>query len=151
MWTEPKKPRTHASTGKYYCADADVEPLFLGVCDGWMAQLGFYRHARRTDDLYPTPEQAEESETARMATQAHSAMTPIAGVVTIAIDETMYEKMRAAGQSIDPTDKGIEEYEPNGFRDGKPCICRPTCEMGCKGECGCEACFDSYQDYLSME
>jgi len=31
------------------------------------------------------------------------------------------------------------------------CTCPPTCGSGCKGQCGCKACRDAYQDFLSME
>ena len=31
------------------------------------------------------------------------------------------------------------------------CTCVATCVTPCKGACGCSACHDSYQDFLSVE
>lgn len=39
---------------------------------------------------------------------------------------------------------------PNGY-DGVPCTCPDSCDYACKGECGCKACHDAYQDFLSDE
>ena len=30
------------------------------------------------------------------------------------------------------------------------CTCPPACDFTCKGECGCQACNDAYQDFLTM-
>jgi len=34
---------------------------------------------------------------------------------------------------------------------GTICTCKPTCSVGCKGECGCVACHDAYADFLSVD
>ncbi len=32
-----------------------------------------------------------------------------------------------------------------------PCTCTPKCLRPCKGyDCGCEKCYEAYQDFLSM-
>lgn len=48
-----------------------------------------------------------------------------------------------------PTEVGKENWPPDGFYDGEPCVCTETCDEPCKGECGCQACSNSYSDYLS--
>lgn len=49
-----------------------------------------------------------------------------------------------------PTQAGAEQYPPDGLYEGIPCTCKWTC-VGCKGECGCDACWAAYQDFLSTD
>lgn len=48
-----------------------------------------------------------------------------------------------------------KRYPPDGrYHDGINnliCTCKQTCNNPCKGECGCKACKNAYQDFLSME
>lgn len=50
-----------------------------------------------------------------------------------------------------PTNEGRRRYEPDGYYtangDQVPCTCQPSCPFNCKGQCGCEACRQSYQDF----
>jgi hypothetical protein len=52
-----------------------------------------------------------------------------------------------------PTEIGKAKYPPDGYYryDGCfPCTCSEDCPLlGCKGECGCMACFMHYHDCLS--
>jgi len=54
-----------------------------------------------------------------------------------------------------PTATGMKKYpEGNGYYianepDGPPCTCKESCSYFCKGECGCEACNQAYQDFGS--
>jgi hypothetical protein len=55
-----------------------------------------------------------------------------------------------------PTDEGVKRYmETGGYytENGEriPCTCTSECEKPCKGKCGCRACHDAYQDFLSWE
>lgn len=58
-----------------------------------------------------------------------------------------------------PTETGKRRNEPDGIyrggmndeKDWYPCVCLESCPMNCKGECGCEACYWCYQDFLSCE
>ena len=36
-----------------------------------------------------------------------------------------------------------------GAADAAGCTCVATCRNTCKGACGCEKCYDEYQDFLS--
>lgn len=38
-----------------------------------------------------------------------------------------------------------DELRPQG------CTCKPECEFPCEGDCGCEACSEAYNDFLSVE
>lgn len=51
-------------------------------------------------------------------------------------------------QSLDKKLKKIQKE--NKYEDEK-CTCKLSCEQPCKGECGCKACYISYQDFLSTE
>jgi len=56
----------------------------------------------------------------------------------------------------EPTKTGIRNYPPDGFYNanadpGVACTCKPSCSYACTGVCGCEACAESYGDYLSSE
>lgn len=57
----------------------------------------------------------------------------------------------------EPTEEGKRRYpETGGYyivdEDERiPCTCKPTCPVGCKGECGCKAEQASYADFLSGE
>jgi hypothetical protein len=50
-----------------------------------------------------------------------------------------------------PTEEGVRRYEPDGYYtangDRVPCTCKPTCSIACKGECGCKACQQAFQDF----
>lgn len=48
-----------------------------------------------------------------------------------------------------PTEEGKRRHPPAGhyFETDEPCTCQPTCAPDCKGECGCAACWDMYQDF----
>lgn len=54
-----------------------------------------------------------------------------------------------------PTKKGKEKYpdEPigyytaNGLNWKTPCTCKEECSFSCRGECGCSACSEAYQDF----
>ena len=35
--------------------------------------------------------------------------------------------------------------------DEVECTCLDTCDLNCKGECGCIACHNSYQYFLSCD
>ena len=52
-----------------------------------------------------------------------------------------------------PTPTGVAKYPPDGYyhETEEPCICTPTCAPACKGECGCRACHDAYQDQQSVD
>ncbi len=50
-----------------------------------------------------------------------------------------------------PTEEGKKRWPPNGVYAGEPCTCEEDCSEPCKGECGCQACWGSYADFLSME
>lgn len=41
-------------------------------------------------------------------------------------------------------------YHIDGFNP-QPCTCVETCDDPCKGGCGCQACHDAYQDFLSND
>jgi len=54
--------------------------------------------------------------------------------------------------SKEPTEEGKVKYPPDGYYSaneipGTPCTCTEECDNNCKGECGCEACNESYQDF----
>ena len=51
----------------------------------------------------------------------------------------------------EPTETGKRKYPPDGYRLGTPCTCEQVCDYDCKGECGCEACHESWMDFLSSE
>ena len=49
-----------------------------------------------------------------------------------------------------PTIYGYQIYcMSGGYYNDIPCTCNENCTDWCKGECGCEACDECYQDYLS--
>ncbi|CAL1238873.1 hypothetical protein [Candidatus Methylocalor cossyra] len=57
------------------------------------------------------------------------------------------------------TDEGKKRYPPFGIYKGpfwdephlwKVCTCKPECLDVCKGYCGCEACWESYRDSLTV-
>lgn len=43
----------------------------------------------------------------------------------------------------------LTELPSEPVKVGQVCTCTDGCNTPCKGECGCEECEDSYQDYLS--
>lgn len=51
--------------------------------------------------------------------------------------------------------KKLTRKELKSFINGKPsnctCLIRECTDMYCKGECGCKACHDGYQDFLDYE
>jgi len=54
----------------------------------------------------------------------------------------------------EPTDVGKIKYLEGGgwyIANGRdmevPCTCTNECTYDCKGECGCEACRQAYQDF----
>lgn len=57
-----------------------------------------------------------------------------------------------------PSDEGKRRYPdpPVGHYNantdpGPVCTCKPGCTPSCTGTCGCEACRESYGDFLSSE
>jgi hypothetical protein len=60
-------------------------------------------------------------------------------------------------ETLKPSPEGRRRYPPDGhhkdFDPPVPCVCEPTCEWPCWGECGCEACkllFASYCDEMGV-
>jgi hypothetical protein len=60
----------------------------------------------------------------------------------------------------EPTNRGRQEFDPDGIYGGQPCTCEPECPIACKGyppTCkskqpgGCLASQHSYADFLSSE
>lgn len=41
--------------------------------------------------------------------------------------------------------------EPDPETPDLSCTCKPSCGPSCKGECGCRACHDAYQDDLTLD
>ena len=47
-----------------------------------------------------------------------------------------------------PSAAGIEKYPPDGFYEGDACTCQYQClKTGCKGGCGCRACYMGWVDF----
>ncbi len=78
----------------------------------------------------------------------------------------VYDYMRRLGMNVDhiipygpirmPTDEGRRRMPPDGWYiddidKNNPCICKISCPRPCKGDCGCQAHYWSYQDFLSSE
>ncbi len=54
--------------------------------------------------------------------------------------------------TTEPTAEGKRRWPPDGIygmTDPQPCTCKPECNDPRKGECGCQACDNAYQDWLS--
>jgi len=58
---------------------------------------------------------------------------------------------------LTPTSEGIKRYNspPKGYYTANgekiPCTCTKKCKTPCKGACGCLACLEAYQDFMSLE
>lgn len=52
-----------------------------------------------------------------------------------------------------PSEEGRKRWPPGGTYGpppfDKPCICTSDCKDPCNGTCGCDACLNAYNDYLS--
>ncbi len=54
------------------------------------------------------------------------------------------------------TKDGKMRYPPDGYyranyENGTACTCEENCPGDCNGKCGCEACHESYGDFVSSE
>ena len=62
------------------------------------------------------------------------------------------DRIRYESEKDTPSKRGVEFYlEGDGYYiancDRVPCTCNDSCTYSCKGQCGCKACHQAYQDF----
>ena len=93
-------------------------------------------------------------ETTSYADQAggnRRAICKLCGAVDLLAAKEFDNRLELAGGAQKPTEEGKRRWDPDGYYEGIPCICNESCKPDCKGECGCHACGQAYQDQLSVD